>query len=923
MERSCFLKSCALRLLLLQAVSLTLLCGITLASTTPLLAFDGQKPIVTVEGIKEYRLSNGMQVLLAPDSAATNVAVNVTYLVGSRHEGYGETGMAHLLEHLIFKGTPATPDPKAEFRKRGFSFNGTTTADRTNYFASFTYDANQLDWYLSWQADAMVNSYIAKKDLDSEMMVVRNEYEIGENNPVQVLVQRMQSVAYQWHNYGNAVIGARSDIENVDISRLQSFYRRYYRPDNAFVVIAGKFDEQAALQSIVRHLGAIKVPAGTIPVTYTLDTPQDGERSVTVRRPSQVQVLVAGYHTPATLHADTVALSLVNLVLADAPAGRLHKALVETKKAQAVFASPLQRRESSMMLVGAVLPPDAKADEVRAELLSILEGIASQPVTQEEFDRARNKAVAGIELTFSDAARVAGTMTEMQVMGDWRAFFLQRDQYKTVTLVDVNRVATSYLLRDNRTVGHLIPTQSPLRAPAAQLPDPKAYLAGAQFKEQAERVAAFDYDPATLDKRVSRATTPGGIKVAVASKPARGDVVNARLVLRMGSEATLMNKAVPAQMMASMLMAGTANKSRQQIDDALVKLGAAVAINGGPEQITVNITVKKDKFEDTLKLLAELLQKPSFPQAVFDEFKARSVSALKGQVQDKTAQARNEWSRYGNPYAAGDVRHVAALQDSLAAWEALTLDQVRDFHRTFAGAQAATVGVVGPVEAPRVQEIVAQLFDAWKAPQPYARVVRPLVIRKPAELRYTTPDKANATVEAYTQFAMKLNDAEYLPLQLATRMLGGGPNSRLWARVRERDGLSYNVGASLSASDHEPSGAVSMEAEAAPQNLARVTQALKDELQRALKDGFDAKEFEVARAQFLADRKRVRSDDNWLLSIMMYLHYMDEPFSLLAKNDERIARFTLDEVNAVLRKHVKPDAFVWGSFLDTSKLKTP
>jgi zinc protease len=862
-----------------------------------------------------------MQVLLAPDSAATNVAVNVTYLVGSRHEGYGETGMAHLLEHLIFKGTPSTPDPKAEFRKRGFSFNGTTAVDRTNYFASFTYDAAQLDWYLSWQADAMTNSFIAKKDLDSEMTVVRNEYEIAESNPAQALVQRMQSVAYQWHNYGNAVIGARSDIENVDIVRLQDFYRRYYRPDNAFVVIAGKFDEQAALQSIVRHLGALKAPAVPIPQTYTLDLPQDGERSVTVRRAAQFQVLAAGYHTPAALHKDTVPLALLNLVLADAPSGRLYKALVETKKSQGVFAAPLQRREASMLLIGTVIATDAKADELRAELLPMLEGIASQPITQEEFDRARNKAVAGIELAFSNAARVASTMTEMQVMGDWRAFYVHRDQFKTVTLADVNRVATTYLLRDNRTLGQLIPTQSPVRAPAAQLSDAKAYLAGVQFKEQAERVETFDYDPATLASRVSRHVTPAGIKVTVASKPVRGDVVTARMVLRLGNESALNQRAVAAQLMASMLIAGTPTLSRQQLDDQLVKLGAAVTMNGGPEQLTVNITVKKDRFEDTLKLVAQLLKQSSFPQAVFDEFKAATVATLKGQAQDKAAQARNEWARYGNPYKAGDVRYAPTLQESLAAWEALTLEQVRDFHRNFAGAQAAQLGIVGPVDTPRVHELVAQLFDGWKAPQGYARIARPLVARKPAELRFATPDRANATVEAYTQFPMMVSDPEYLPLQLATRMLGGGPNSRLWTRLREREGMSYDVGASVSAASRDASASFSMQAEAAPQNLDRATQSLKAELQRALKDGFDAKELEAARTQFVADRKRVRSGDAWLLGIMMDFHDYDYPFTLLTDNDARVARFTLDEVNAVLRKHVKPDGFVWGSFVDTSKLK--
>ncbi len=203
----------------------------------------GVTRIQTVEGITEYRLANGLKVLLAPDLSDDRVSVNLTYLVGSRHEGYGETGMAHLLEHLMFKGSPGTADPKAEFRKRGFTFNGTTNSDRTNYFATFVSSQEALDWYLGWQADAMLNSFIAKKDLDSEMTVVRSEFELVENNPFQALAQRMARSAYLWHAYGKATIGAGLEQQTVgsqlgvdDLQNLGAqvvFFEQVSEPQNA------------------------------------------------------------------------------------------------------------------------------------------------------------------------------------------------------------------------------------------------------------------------------------------------------------------------------------------------------------------------------------------------------------------------------------------------------------------------------------------------------------------------------------------------------------------------------------------------------------------------------------------------------------------------------------------------------------------
>ena len=208
------------------------------------------KKITAVEGITEYRFDNGMQLLLFPDASKPTVTVNITYFVGSRHEAYGETGMAHLLEHLVFKGTPNHPDIPQELTERGARPNGTTWYDRTNYFETFPATNENLEWALDLEADRMVNSFIAEEDLNSEMTVVRNEMELGENNPFRILMNRTMATAYLWHNYGKSTIGARSDVENVPIERLQGFYRKYYQPDNAMLVIAGKFDEAKAKELV-------------------------------------------------------------------------------------------------------------------------------------------------------------------------------------------------------------------------------------------------------------------------------------------------------------------------------------------------------------------------------------------------------------------------------------------------------------------------------------------------------------------------------------------------------------------------------------------------------------------------------------------------------------------------------------------------
>src|SRR5437016_7313876 len=220
-----------MRILVILALSTGLLLGPTLSAQQP-----APTKVTSVEGIDGYRLANGMQVLLFPDPSKPTITVNITYLVGSRHENYGETGMAHLLEHLMFKGTKKHPAIDQEFNQRGVRYNGSTWLDRTNYFELFQASDANLAWAVELEADRMVNSFIARRDLDSEMTVVRNEYEQGENSPFSVLLKRMQSVAFDWHSYGRSTIGNRSDIENVNIPHLQGFYRMYYQPDNAVLL---------------------------------------------------------------------------------------------------------------------------------------------------------------------------------------------------------------------------------------------------------------------------------------------------------------------------------------------------------------------------------------------------------------------------------------------------------------------------------------------------------------------------------------------------------------------------------------------------------------------------------------------------------------------------------------------------------------
>jgi zinc protease len=376
--------------------------------------------VVEVEGITEYQLDNGLKLLLFPDGSRPTVTVNMTVLVGSRHEGYGEGGMAHLLEHMVFKGTPMHPNVPKALRDRGASFNGTTNADRTNYFETLPATDDNLEFAIRFEADRLVNSFVRREDLISEMTVVRNEFERSENSPQNLLGNRMMAAAFDWHNYGKTTIGNRSDIERVPIENLQDFYRRYYQPDNVALIIAGKFDESKALKFVEQYFGAIPRPERKLNATYTQEPPQDGERRVELRRVGDVGIVAACWHIPAASHEDSAPLEVLASILSSQPSGRLYKALVETKLAASAFAGDDSRHDPCVFDVQAEVRREQSLDAAMTAMLKAVEEVVARGVTDEEVERAKRTFINNRRQQALNTSSLAISLSTWVAYGDWR-----------------------------------------------------------------------------------------------------------------------------------------------------------------------------------------------------------------------------------------------------------------------------------------------------------------------------------------------------------------------------------------------------------------------------------------------------------------------------------------------------------------------
>ena len=901
------------------------LTGISSAAEPP-----PPKKVAAVEGISEYQFDNGLRLLLFPDNSQSKVSVNLTVLVGSRQEGYGETGMAHLLEHMVFKGTPTHPNIPKVLNQHGAQFNGSTSTDRVNYFETLAATDENLEFAIGLEADRLVNSFIRKEDLESEMTVVRNEFERSENSPDGVLMKRIESAAYEWHNYGKTTIGNRSDIERVPIENLRAFYKKFYQPDNVVVVIAGKFEEAKTLAMVQKHFGSIPRPARKLDPAWTEEPAQDGERLVTLRRVGDLAAVGVVYHIPAGPHEDTAALQVLASILNARPSGRLYKALVETKKAADAGAFAGRQHDPGLLSGSAQVPRGGSLDEVRDLLIATIEETATKGVTAEEVNRAKTAILKQREMAATDTAQIGISLSEWAAQGDWRLYFLYRDRIEQVTPETVKSVAAKYLQRNNRTVGVFIPAEKAERVAIPPTPEVAAMVANYHGRAAIAEGEAFEPTPENVESRVKRAELPEGIKVTLLPKKSRGEEVHLTLTLRYGNEENLKDPEAAAGFLGELMMRGTKQLSYQQIRDELDRLTASLGSGGGGGRrgggrrggggdaggslgaVSFSIQAKRDTLPAVLEILRQVLREPLLPAAEFEIMKAERLSGMEQMKTEPAMLAPRLLQRTLSPYPKDDIRYQPTIDESIARLQATTYEQIAQLYREYLGSQQGELTIVGDFDPDACLPVLKTALAGWKAAKPYARIANPITTEVAGtSQKINTPDKANATYVAGLIFPLQDDAPDYPALLMGTHIFGGGSlSSRLANRVRQQEGLSYSVGSGLSVSSQDLRANLSISAIVNPQNLGKLENCVREELDRLLRDGVTADELDKARQGFLQTQQMGRSSDPALVSSLGGLRFLGRTMAWDAALEKQIEALTPEQVNAALRKHLDPKKLV-------------
>jgi zinc protease len=890
----------------MRSTVLTLFAILNIAAAEP----PTPQKVVAYEGVSEWRLANGLRILLVPDRALPTVTVSIHYHMGTAVEGAGEAGLAHLFEHMLFKGTTTRNNLWAELHDHGAQMNGWTWVDSTQFYETLPASDANLDFALDLEADRMVHSRLLQGDLDKEFSVVRNEFEIGESSPLRVLRDAMLSAAYRFHGYGRPTLGNKSDIEKMPVEKLRDFYKRWYRPDNATLVIGGRFDDKHALAEAQKRFGALPRPLQPLPQRYTVEPVQDGEREVVVRRAGDVGIVGLIYHGVAASADDYAAEMALADILAHKATGRLQAALVDTGLAASVETAEWPWAGPGVLQLFARVRKEQSLERARDKMLAVVEKLGD--VHQEEVERFKRRFSKQSQLEIMDAAELSQDLGEWDVRGDWRLFYWLRDRVQQLDAAQVNAFARGHLKASNRTLGLFIPSAALDRAPLAETPNVAPLVAGYARDDAAAEGEAVEASLPSIDARVQRRELKSGMKLLLLPKTTRGHAVRLVVDVPFASAAELRGRHGAVSLLPGMLLRGTRRLSRAALEDEWDKLQATVRHGGDnvdDNEVRLTVTTTRDKLPAVIALVGEVLQHPAFSPVELESYRKEYLARTEELLQQpQTRMWTALWQRIVPQFPVGDVRRERSLEERIADARAVKASDLVAVQRQL-GAGAAVAAIVGDFDVAAAQRALDESFGAWKAPTPYRPLERPFAATTAATESIRLADKPMAILGLGQAMALRDDDPDYPALVLGTFVLGGGMKSRLIERLREKEGLSYGTNAFVQADRREHRGLLVVAyAMCATANAERALRGLREELARLLRDGIPADELQAAKKSYRLQLEDSLASDDFVANALVDEAVVGRTLATWQARNQRIQALSPDDVKAALARHLTPSA---------------
>lgn len=849
-------------------------------------------------GIKEYKMtSNNLRVLLKKDKSAPVATFMVTYEVGSRNEAIGYTGSTHLLEHLMFKGSRKFNTTKGNsvfqtLQSLGARMNATTWLDRTNYFAVLP--SEHLESLIEIEADRMRNAWIKEEDRQSEMTVVRNEFERGQNSPSGVLDEHIWATAYHAHPYHHSTIGWKEDIENVSIERLKEFYDTFYWPNNATAIAIGDFEEKDALAMIKKHFGKIRKSTKPIPEVYTAEPEQEGIRTVTLKRAGQQGIVGVAHKTPSATNKDAAAFMVLSSILSSGKNSRFYKNITDKGLTTSIYIWDSLFKDPGLFTVYANLSPDVKHKTVESLIIQEYEKIKTDGVTEAEVKKAQAQLVAAMKFSQDGSYAIASGLNEAIASGDWTLYTTYSEKIKNVTKEDVQRVVVEYFKEDLSTIGYFIPKNKGAQGERA--------ITSAKELEKIKKKYITGAEEESLSSKIVQSEPISGVRLFSLE---RGSGVVTMQGSFLGGDVYSNENRRVSDMVASMLDQGTKNMSKFEISEKLESVGARLNFFNGQARVGFSGKFLEEDTEMVFEIMADQIKNPLFSEQELEKVKKRAIAGYKRSKESTRGNAMNNMLEafYGKDHQNSPTNPDQAIEDI----KKITAQNLEEYHSKNYGTGSMVIVVVGDIKHQELEKMVKESFGGWKKSPLNTKKEERVASKKAGKVYLTMQDKTSTDFLVGTALEIDRYHPDYLPLYLGTHTLGGNFSARLMQTVRVKEGLTYGINSSLSGFGNGNDGYWMVGGTFAPQLLSKGESSTLREVKLWLEKGITQKELDVTKSTLTGGFQVGFDTTGGLASGILSAVVTHNSLEYLDSYPEQVKKITLDQVNEAIKKYITLD----------------
>lgn len=900
-------------------LSLCLMGMSSIAWTQPILVKSEQK-------IEEYKLDNGFRVVLAPNDKENKVFVNTVYFTGSLNDPTGKGGLAHLLEHLAFKGTENVKGE--EFQRRLDQYTLMTNASTDYYSTKYTNvvrpEKTALNEIIYLEAERMDKLVLQKKFVPSEIAIVKREREVRMDQPFAVLLDEMWKSAYGNQSLGRLPIGDLNELQSINMDELNAFYRAWYAPNNAVMVIAGKFDQAEVLKQIDEKFSHI--PARSVPAQHQvalLDSTKLKQRQFLVKKGSDLAKF--NIYLNGKNKAIQPALSLAAPLYTMQPSGHLYQSIVETGTATGVQATTWLGQDFNLVFMGADYAPNHDPKKVETSLAQGVEN--SKPFDEKELKRVKNIAQNAQDNLMSNAAAVGSMLSEYVVteQGNWAKYFSDQKSLQNMSLDELNQTLKTFLVPEHRVMGDIQPTPEDQKKaleqkvtdetpktldqtdqPAEPFKDVKIYQQEVtQFVDRSQQYLTL------LEKKIERGQLKNGMQYALFPTSTRDDKTYATISIDFGNEKSLLNKSEIIDLTAYLLLRGSENYSLQDIADQSIDAGGTANVVATSNGMNIQIVAKKEKFADFFDAMMSVMKAPTFEQSQFDLIKSQSLSSLDRPYTEPETVAALTIARLIEVYQPGDLRYHFEPELSKKQLNAATQQQVKDFYQKFFAMNHGQVAVTGDFNAKEMKKILEKDLGKWSKSEPYQKVSSDYTVYKAQKVHALSEQRQFGSYQSILTLPVGVDHQDAAALIVFSHIFGNSQlSSRLGQELREKNALVYGFGSDLDLDAFKDVGAFTISANYTAGKSAQVSQVVHKVLTDLLTTGVTEQEVEAAKADIMKQRVTSLEDERNVHRMLNSQLERHKKMASRAVRDQEIAKLSKADVDAVVKKYIQLDQLV-------------